>query len=135
VEDYRAKKAKRYKTMRLTTDEFIRCFLLHVLPSGFHRIRHFGIFANPQRANTVQQIRLLLVPASAVTVNPALTTEVPRHAFICRTCKTPMNIIEVLLPEHLPRAPPAYCVAWPRVFESTQSIALIRVTGICCAPC
>jgi len=49
--DYRAKSAQRYKTMRLTNDEFIRRFLIHVLPTGFHRIRHFGLFANHLRAN------------------------------------------------------------------------------------
>ena len=108
--DYRAKKTKRYKTLRLTTDEFIRRFLLHVLPSGLHRIRHFGIFANPQRARTVQQIRALLVPASSpaksVSLTPITTTEIPRHTFLCPTCQAPMMIVEVLARATPPRAPP-----------------------------
>jgi len=49
--DYRAKQRDRHKTMTLTTHEFIRRFLLHVLPRGFHRIRHYGLFANKVRAN------------------------------------------------------------------------------------
>ena len=47
--DYRAKGRTRYKTMTLETGEFIRRFLLHVLPGGFHRIRHYGLLANPVR--------------------------------------------------------------------------------------
>jgi len=50
--DYRAKHPDRYKTMTLATGEFIRRFLLHVLPSGFHRIRHYGLFANHTRVNS-----------------------------------------------------------------------------------
>ena len=45
--DYRAKGRTRYKTMTLEADEFMRRFLLHVLPGGFHRIRHYGLLANP----------------------------------------------------------------------------------------
>ena len=44
--DYRRKGRERYKTLPLAVPEFIRRFLLHVLPSGFHRIRHYGLFAN-----------------------------------------------------------------------------------------
>src|SRR6516165_3096775 len=44
--DYRAKAEARYKLMTLDVDEFIRRFLIHVLPDGFHRIRHYGLFAN-----------------------------------------------------------------------------------------
>ena len=47
--DYRAKGKTRYKTMTLSADEFMRRFLLHVLPSGFHRIRHYGLLANAGR--------------------------------------------------------------------------------------
>ncbi|MDW3689296.1 transposase, partial [Cupriavidus sp. CV2] len=50
--DYRAKGRTRYKTMTLDAGEFMRRFLLHVLPGGFHRIRHYGLLANPvRRAN------------------------------------------------------------------------------------
>ncbi len=58
--DYRAKAKDRYKTMTLTVDEFIRRFLLHVLPSGFHRIRHYGMLANASRQENIATARRLL---------------------------------------------------------------------------
>jgi len=58
--DYRIKRGDRMKVMRLTTDEFIRRFLIHVLPSGFHRIRHTGFLANGIRRDRIGQIRRLL---------------------------------------------------------------------------
>src|SRR6185436_10654626 len=58
--DYRADGRARYKTMTLTTDEFIRRFLIHVLPNGFHRIRHYGLFANGNRAANIARARELL---------------------------------------------------------------------------
>src|SRR5438067_1341431 len=58
--DYRAKGAARYKLMTLDADEFIRRFLIHVLPDGFHRIRHYGLFANGNRANNIALARRLL---------------------------------------------------------------------------
>ena len=62
--DYRAKERYRHKTMTLATDEFIRRFLIHVLPSGFHRIRHYGLFANKGRANHLARVRELLHAAT-----------------------------------------------------------------------
>jgi hypothetical protein len=47
--DYRRDGQARYGTMTLSADEFIRCFLLHVLPKGFHRIRHYGLLATAGR--------------------------------------------------------------------------------------
>src|SRR5438270_5240922 len=58
--DYRAKGDARYKLMTLDADEFIRRFLIHVLPDGFHRIRHYGLFANANRANNIALARRLL---------------------------------------------------------------------------
>ncbi|MFT7577072.1 MAG: hypothetical protein ACI9XZ_003465 [Alphaproteobacteria bacterium] len=58
--DYRLEGRKRYKTMTLGTHEFIRRFLTHVLPRGFHRIRHYGLFANGGRAKNIAKARLLL---------------------------------------------------------------------------
>ena len=58
--NYRANGRARQKLMRLATDEFIRRFLLHVLPKGFHRIRHYGLFANRARVRNVKTIRRLL---------------------------------------------------------------------------
>ena len=58
--DYRAKSDARYKLMTLNADEFIRRFLIHVLPDGFHRIRHYGLFANANRAANIALARQLL---------------------------------------------------------------------------
>ena len=61
--DYRADHRERWKTMRLTTDAFIHRFLSHVLPKGFHRIRHYGLLANGNRAaNSAKARELLAVP-------------------------------------------------------------------------
>jgi hypothetical protein len=58
--EYRAKGDARYKLMTLDADEFIRRFLIHVLPDGFHRIRHYGLFANASRAANIALARQLL---------------------------------------------------------------------------
>jgi hypothetical protein len=58
--DYRIKEGDRLKTMTLAADEFIRRFLMHVLPSGFHRIRHYGLFASAVRVCNIERIRALL---------------------------------------------------------------------------
>ena len=58
--DYRAKLDARYKLMTLDADEFVRRFLIHVLPDGFHRIRHYGLFANANRADNIVSVRQLL---------------------------------------------------------------------------
>jgi len=63
--DYRAKTGARYKLMTLDADEFIRRFLIHVLPDGFHRIRHYGLLANGNRTGNIALARRLLgVPDS-----------------------------------------------------------------------
>jgi Putative transposase/Transposase zinc-binding domain len=108
--DYRAKSAQRYKTMRLTHDEFIRRFLIHVLPAGLHRIRHFGLFANHLRVQTVQQIRTLLLdeadqPEAASEALDA--NDPPRHTYVCPACGAPMIVIETLERANTPRAPPS----------------------------
>ena len=54
------KRGDRMKVMRLPVDEFIRRFLIHVLPSGFHRIRHAGLLANGIRRDRIEKIRRLL---------------------------------------------------------------------------
>ena len=61
--DYRIKGRDRLKTMTLAAHEFIRRFLLHVLPSGFHRIRHYGLFAGAVRAQNIERARHLLAAA------------------------------------------------------------------------
>ena len=59
--DYRAKQRYRHKTMTLTPEESMRRFLLHVLPSGFHRIRHYGLIANTTRKDNLARARELLM--------------------------------------------------------------------------
>lgn len=108
--DYRAKSAQRYKTMRLTNDEFIRRFLTHVLPTGFHRIRHFGLFANHLRAQTVQRIRTRLLDDAdqAETASEALdANDAPHNTYLCPACGAPMIVIETLERANTPRAPPS----------------------------
>jgi hypothetical protein len=61
--DYRREGRERYKRMTLTTDEFIRRLLMHVLPAGFHRIRSYGLLASGNRADNVARARELLMPS------------------------------------------------------------------------
>ena len=109
--DYRAKGRTRHKTMTLGTDEFLRRFLLHVLPRGFHRIRHYGLLANTQRQRYLSRARELLACSPAVdTTAPttAVDAAVPpaQATFVCPVCGAPMHIIEILARAHRPRAPP-----------------------------
>jgi hypothetical protein len=62
--DYRIEGPGRYKTMTLATDEFIRRFLIHVLPKGFHRIRHYGLLASGNRAANIAHARKVLAVPS-----------------------------------------------------------------------
>jgi hypothetical protein len=105
--DYRIKGNKRYSTMSLATDEFIRRFLIHILPRGFHRIRHFGLFANHQRKRNLQTVRDLLnvIVESPAKPDEEQTTPKP-PSFICRTCGTALVIIEILGRPQRSRAPP-----------------------------
>jgi hypothetical protein len=98
----------RNKTMTLQADEFVRRFLLHVLPGGFHRIRHYGLLANPSRRENLARIRELLrvVPARiARSANDVVTVVVP-PTFVCRHCGSPMVIIDILQRSRPIRAPP-----------------------------
>jgi hypothetical protein len=106
--DYRAKGRTRYKTMTLGADEFMRRFLLHVLPGGFHRIRHYGLLANPVRRQNLAKIRELL-HVTAIGAQAAAADEPPGNLpprFICRHCGTPMVIIDILQRSAPIRAPP-----------------------------
>ena len=96
--DYRLEAHERYKLMTLATDEFIRRFLMHVLPKGFHRIRHYGLLANASRADNLAKARTLLnVPkpdAIPSDPKPADAAEPPRLARPCPCCGGRMLIIE-----------------------------------------
>jgi Putative transposase/Transposase zinc-binding domain len=107
--DYRATGKTRHKTMTLTADEFMRRFLLHVLPSGFHRIRHYGLLANPARKDNLARVRALLHAAPAVAVeSPAAATlaATAPPTFVCPDCGAPMFIIDTFVRKQPIRAPP-----------------------------
>lgn len=103
--DYRAKEEDRYKTMSLETPEFIRRFLIHVLPHGFHRIRHYGLFANGQRAENLAKARALLGVRPTPGANDADDTT-PPDWLICPACGATLRIIEIFEPGHAPSPPP-----------------------------
>ena len=109
--NYRVKEQNRHRTMTLTHDEFIRRFLLHVLPSGFHRIRHYGLAANTGRKKNLDKARQLLnVKTPTARLNKELSSEEKTHeqapTFVCPCCGAGMIVTEVLLHLYLPRAPP-----------------------------
>ncbi len=86
--DYRTKGRLRYKTMNLQAHEFIRRFLIHVLPRGFHRIRHYGLFANGGRAENLARARqLLAMPTPAIVTDE--DDEPPALAIPCPRCGGP----------------------------------------------
>jgi len=105
--DYRATGKTRYKNMTLSADEFMRRFLLHVLPSGFHRIRHYGLLANAGRREHLTRARQLLHVVSVIQTQPtaALDTNL-QPAFICPHCGAAMIIIEIFARGQPIRAPP-----------------------------
>jgi hypothetical protein len=112
--DYRIEGPDRYKVMTLPAHEFIRRFLMHVLPAGFHRIRYYGFLASGTRAKNVARARELLAPPiipvdaiKAVTTNTA-EAEAAYHS--CPCCGGRMIIIERFergaTPHHQPSPPP-----------------------------
>jgi hypothetical protein len=113
--DYRAEPCDRFKTMTLATSEFIRRFLIHVLPGGFHRIRHYGLFASGSRiANISRAHELLAVPPQARQPDEDATSadnEPPALSNPCPCCGGRMIIIETFqrgcAPRYRPTAPPA----------------------------
>jgi hypothetical protein len=121
--DYRSKQRFRHKAMTLKTDEFIRRFLIHVLPGGFHRIRHYGLLANSGRRDNLKRARELLleqtndddaIENSAIDSAASKTNDIPEPlpaTYICPGCGGPMVIIECFERGQLPRAPPAGIIA------------------------
>jgi hypothetical protein len=102
--DYRAKGRERAKVMTLAIDEFIRRFLIHVLPGGFHRIRHYGLLANGGRAENIARAReLLRVPATQSAPAAADADEPPMLAHPCPCCGGRMIIIETFVRGATPR--------------------------------
>jgi hypothetical protein len=90
--NYRAKSRERYKTMTLAGPEFIRRFLIHVQPKGFHRIRHYGLFGNTNRASNIARIRSLL---HAAQPQPDAAADEPLlPSYPCPCCAGRMIVIE-----------------------------------------
>ena len=112
--DYRDKgnpDRPRHKTTTLTADEFMRRFLLHVLPGGFHRIRHFGLIANNGRKEKLALAReLLKVTFTPVDSESETGTADPvPPTYVCKHCGAVMMIIETIVRSSAIRAPPALC--------------------------
>lgn len=121
--DYRVEGPERYKTMTLEPGEFIRRFLLHVLPKGFHRIRHYGLLATSRtKAATLAKARELIAAARPVGLLPtkaeanaaaeaAAATSEAKPAHACPCCGSAMAIIETFeagrIPRNRPSASPA----------------------------
>ena len=108
--DYRVDGPDRFKTMTLATGEFIRRFLSHVLPKGFHRIRHYGLLANGNRAANLAKARALLaVPVAVAESKPDSATEDDTPSVqprACPCCGSPMHVIEVFARGSEPRHRP-----------------------------
>ncbi len=107
--DYRAKGRTRHKTMTLEAEKFMHRFLLHVLPSGFHRIRHYGLFANAERTHNLAKARELLhvLPeANAQSQDADVPAQCVQPTFVCPDCGAAMIIIDTFVRGQPIRAPP-----------------------------
>jgi len=111
--DYRvkdgAKGKTRHKTMTLAPEEFMRRFVLHVLPGGFHRIRHYGLLANGSRKSSLPLARELLhavPPVQATAQDSDGDHGAPVATFICWHCGKAMIILQTLARGPSIRAPP-----------------------------
>ena len=112
--DYRVRNASkgrtRHKAMTLEPGEFMRRFLLHVLPGGFHRIRHYGLLANgTRRANLNLAREFLHAPAVAALPADRGDLKIPPPTFVCWHCGCAMLILQTFTRGHGPaiRAPPS----------------------------
>ena len=113
--DYRVKEGSRgksrHKTMTLGPDEFMRRFLLHVLPGGFHRIRHYGLLANGSRKASLALARALLGQPREASIAPAQATNSTgtdhgRPSFVCAHCGAAMIVVQTFARGESIRAPP-----------------------------
>jgi hypothetical protein len=120
--DYRIEGPERYKVMTLAIHEFIRRFLIHVLPAGFHRIRYYGVLASGKRADNIARARDLLavplLPIEAVKAAGANANEpqIPKHP--CPCCGGPMIVIETFARGCSPRYRPTTSAASIRIDTS-----------------
>ena len=97
--DYRESGLHKSKVMRINVGEFMRRFLLHVLPNGFHRIRHYGLFANGHRADKLALCRSLLdlpaTPTDRYNDDDNGPTASNDESPPCPCCGGRMKIIEI----------------------------------------
>jgi hypothetical protein len=109
--DYREDGLARHKTMTLATDEFIRRFMLHILPKGFHRIRHYGLFASTVRSASLARLRELLGSMPPPGKNPGEPEETVLPP--CPCCGGRMKVIEFFERGMQPKyRPPFPAVIW-----------------------
>jgi len=105
--DYRLDGPQRYGVMTLDTHEFIRRFLMHVLPPGFHRIRYYGFLTSQTRARNIARIRELLavplIPVDAIKAANAKPEEPKAPEHPCPCCGSRMRIIETFLRGQQPK--------------------------------
>jgi hypothetical protein len=98
----------------ISPDEFLRRFLLHVLPSGFHRIRHYGLLARGSRAISIDRLRALIAthapgpPASVANDNDVSDEPAPSALPACPCCGGRMRIVELFGRGQAPRAPSVF---------------------------
>jgi hypothetical protein len=104
--DYRETGTTRHKTMTLKADEFMRRFLLHVLPGGFHRIRHYGLIANSGRRDNLERARELLHVAPVEPKEIDVPNEAVTPTFVCRECGAAMVVTGILVRAPHIRGPP-----------------------------
>lgn len=103
--DYRRSEPDRQQVMTLSADEFIRRFLLHCLPRGFHRIRHYGLLASGTRKAHLERARQLLAVAPPAVNETQAEPPDPRPP--CPCCGGRMIVVEVIERRYLPRGPPS----------------------------
>jgi hypothetical protein len=113
--DYRTDDLARRKVMTLAADEFIRRFMLHILPKGFHRIRHYGLFANTGRAAHIARLRELLGSAPPAEKVASYSQDEPAETVLppCPCCGGRMIVIEFFERGMQPRyQPPSAAMIW-----------------------
>jgi hypothetical protein len=96
--------------MTLSPEEFMRRFLLHVLPGGFHRIRHYGLLANSSRKASLALARKLLsVPKPLPNAVEGEDANVKPPTFVCHHCGRALLIVQTFARGHAIRGPPQDC--------------------------